>query len=127
MTLGGGAEVALAAARIQATTETYMGLVEVGVGLIPGGGGTKELYAKTLNSLPKGVPYDLQQIANNVFETVALAKVSTSAVEAREYNFLNDLDGISVNPDHQLYDAKQAVLSLHEQGYTAPSSCKKYQ
>ncbi len=120
MTLGGGTEVSLAATRIQATTETYMGLVEVGVGLIPGGGGTKELYVKTLKGLPKGVRYDLQQIANKVFETVALAKVSTSAVEAREYNFLSDLDGISVNPDHQLYDAKQVVLSLHEQGYTAP-------
>ena len=120
MTLGGGAEVSLAATRIQATTETYMGLVEVGVGLIPGGGGTKELYVKTLKGLPKGVRYDLQQVANKVFETVALAKVSTSAVEAREYNFLSDLDGISVNQDHQLYDAKQVVLSLHEQGYTAP-------
>ena len=54
MTLGGGAEVALAAARIQATTETYMGLVETGVGLIPGGGGTKELYVKTLKSIAKG-------------------------------------------------------------------------
>ncbi len=124
MTLGGGAEVALAAARIQATTETYMGLVETGVGLIPGGGGAKELYAKILNSLPKGVPYDLQQIANHVFETVALAKVSTSAVEAREYHFLNDLDRISVNQDHQLYDAKQTVLSLHEQGYIAPIPAK---
>ncbi len=120
MTLGGGAEVSLAATRIQATTETYMGLVEVGVGLIPGGGGTKELYVKTLKGLPKGVHYDLQQVANKVFETVALAKVSTSAVEAREYNYLSDIDGISVNSDHQLYDAKQVVLSLHSQGYTAP-------
>ena len=119
MTLGGGSEVSLAATRIQATTETYMGLVEVGVGLIPGGGGTKELYVKTLKGLPKGVRYDLQQVANKVFETIALAKVSTSAVEAREYNFLSDIDGISVNPDHQLYDAKQVVLSLHEQGFTA--------
>ena len=55
-----------------------------------------------------------------------MAKVSTSAVEARENNFLNDLDGISVNQDHQLYDAKQVVLSLHEQGYIAPVP-KKYQ
>lgn len=120
MTLGGGAEVSLAAARIQAATETYMGLVEVGVGLIPGGGGTKELYVKTLKGLPMGIGYDLQQVANKVFETVALAKVSTSAVEAREYNFLNDLDRISVNPDHQLYDAKQFVIALNEQGYKAP-------
>ena len=120
MTLGGGAEVSLAAARIQATTETYMGLVEVGVGLIPGGGGTKELYVKTLKGLPAGVACDLQQVANKVFETIALAKVSTSGAEAREHNFLNFADGISVNPDHQLYDAKQVALALYEQGYTAP-------
>ena len=79
MTLGGGAEVSLPAARIQATTETYMGLVEAGVGLIPGGGGTKELYVKTLKNMPKGVDFDLQKVANRVFETVAMAKVSTSA------------------------------------------------
>lgn len=120
MTLGGGAEVALAAARIQATTETYMGLVEAGVGLIPGGGGTKELYVKTLKGLPKVIRYDLQQVANKVFETIALAKVSTSAEEAREFNYLSELDGISANQDHQLHDAKKIVLSLHEQGYTAP-------
>jgi len=120
MTLGGGAEVSLPAARIQATTETYIGLVEAGVGLIPGGGGTKELYMKALKGLPKGVSVDIQQVANKVFETVAMAKVSTSAAEARETNFLNFADGISVNPDHQLYDAKQVVLSLYEQGYTPP-------
>ena len=62
----------------------------------------------------------MQQVANRVFETVAMAKVSTSAEEAREYNFLNPLDRISVNQDHQLYDAKQAGLSMHEQGYIAP-------
>ena len=120
MTLGGGAEVSLAAAQIQATTETYMGLVEAGVGLIPGGGGTKELYVKTLKGLPNGIAFDLQQVANKVFETVALAKVSTSGVEARDNNFLNYADGISVNQDHQLFDAKQVALTLHEQGYTAP-------
>ncbi|MFJ8257784.1 3-hydroxyacyl-CoA dehydrogenase NAD-binding domain-containing protein [Peribacillus asahii] len=120
MTLGGGAEVSLPAARIQATTETYIGLVEAGVGLIPGGGGTKELYVKALKGIPKGVAVDIQQVANKVFETVAMANVSTSAAEARETNFLNFADGISVNPDHQLYDAKQVVLSLYEQGYTPP-------
>lgn len=120
MTLGGGAELSLPAAQIQASSETYMGLVEVGVGLIPGGGGNKELYIKHLESMPKGVEYDLQKVANKVFETIAMAKVSTSADEARENNFLNTKDGISVNGDHLLYDAKQAVLTLHEQGYKAP-------
>jgi 3-hydroxyacyl-CoA dehydrogenase len=117
MTLGGGAEVCLPAAHIQASAETYMGLVEVGVGLLPGGGGNKELYMKHLENLPNGVPFDLQNVANKVFETIATAKVSTSAEEARETNFLSNSDGISFNNDHLLYDAKQAVLALHEQGY----------
>lgn len=120
MTLGGGAEACLPAAHIQATTETYMGLVEVGVGLIPGGGGNKELYMKHLKGLPNGVQVDYQNIANKVFETIAMAKVSTSGEEARENNFLNFADGISVNPDHQLYEAKQAALALADAGYKAP-------
>ncbi|WP_066371573.1 3-hydroxyacyl-CoA dehydrogenase/enoyl-CoA hydratase family protein [Neobacillus fumarioli] len=117
MTLGGGAEVCLPAAHIQASSETYMGLVEVGVGLLPGGGGNKELYIKHLDNMPNGVQFDLQAVANKVFETIATAKVSTSAEEARENNFLDLADGISFNSDHLLYDAKQAVLALHEQGY----------
>ncbi|PLT33969.1 3-hydroxyacyl-CoA dehydrogenase [Bacillus sp. V5-8f] len=124
MALGGGAEVCLPAAHIQASSETYMGLVEVGVGLIPGGGGNKEFYIKHLKSMPKGVEFDLQKVANKVFESIATAKVSTSGEEARENNFLNFADGISVNPDHLLYDAKQAVLALYEQGYTAPARVK---
>lgn len=92
-------------------------LVEVGVGLLPGGGGNKELYIKHLEGLPNGVQVDLQNIANKVFETIATAKVSTSGAEARENNFLGLADGISVNGDRLLYDAKQAVLALHEKGY----------
>lgn len=121
MTLGGGAEVCLPAAHIQATMETYMGLVEVGVGLIPGGGGNKGLYEKFLKGLPTGVEVDYQPIANKVFETIAMAKVSTSGAEARDNNFLDFADGVSVNPDHQIYDAKQAALALYEAGYTAPA------
>ncbi len=120
MTLGGGAEVCLPAAHIQASAETYMGLVEVGVGLIPGGGGNLGLYEKFIKGLPNGVEVDYQMIANKVFETVAMAKVSTSGEEARENNFLNFADGISINPDHLLYDAKQAALALYEAGYKAP-------
>jgi 3-hydroxyacyl-CoA dehydrogenase len=120
MTLGGGTEICLPAARIQASLETYMGLVEVGVGLIPGGGGNKELYIKHLESIPNGVEIDLQKVANKVFETIAMAKVSTSGEEARELNFLDLADGISVNNDHLLYDAKQLVLSLYESGYKPP-------
>ncbi len=120
MTLGGGSEVCLPTAHIQASSETYMGLVEVGVGLIPGGGGNKELYLKHLNSLPNGVEFDLQKVANKVFESIAMAKVSTSGEEARKNNYLNAADGISVNGDHLLFDAKQAVLALYEKGYKPP-------
>ncbi|TCN26887.1 3-hydroxyacyl-CoA dehydrogenase/enoyl-CoA hydratase family protein [Mesobacillus foraminis] len=120
MTLGGGAEVCLPAVHIQASMETYMGLVEVGVGLLPGGGGNKELYIRHLEGLPNGVDFDLQKVANKVFETIAMAKVSTSGDEARENNFLNLSDGVSVNGDHLLYDAKQTVLALSEKGYRAP-------
>jgi 3-hydroxyacyl-CoA dehydrogenase len=69
--------------------------------------------------MPNGVQFDLQQVANKVFEAIATAKVSTSGEEARENNFLSKADGISVNGDHLLYDAKQAVLALHEKGYKA--------
>ncbi|OMP67837.1 3-hydroxyacyl-CoA dehydrogenase/enoyl-CoA hydratase family protein [Domibacillus epiphyticus] len=120
MTLGGGTEVCLPAAHIQASMETYMGLVEAGVGLIPGGGGNKELYIRHLEQLPAGVTVDLQAVANKVFETIAMAKVSTSGAEARDNNFLYKADGISANHDHLLHDAKQAVLHLYGKGYTAP-------
>lgn len=97
-----------------------MGLVEAGVGLIPGGGGNKELYIKHLSSLPNNVKVDYVEVATTVFETIAMAKVSTSGEEARENNFLNQADGVSVNPDHLIYDAKQAALHLYEAGYKAP-------
>ncbi|OAH58375.1 3-hydroxyacyl-CoA dehydrogenase [Domibacillus aminovorans] len=120
MVLGGGTEVCLPAAHIQASMETYMGLVETGVGLIPGGGGNKELYIRHLEQMPTGVTVDLQAVANNVFETIAMAKVSTSALEARDNNYLYRADGISINSDHLLYDAKQTAICLYEKGYTAP-------
>ncbi|MBO9130738.1 3-hydroxyacyl-CoA dehydrogenase/enoyl-CoA hydratase family protein [Bacillus sp. 165] len=120
MTLGGGAEICLPAASIQASSETYMGLVEVGVGLIPGGGGNKELYIKHLEAMPKGIEFDLQKVANKVFETIAMAKVSTSAQDAFTNNFLGQKDAISVNGDHLLYDAKQKVIELFDAGYKPP-------
>lgn len=124
MTLGGGAEVCLPAASIQAASETYMGLVEVGVGLIPGGGGTKELYLRHIENLPKDESVDLLPIANQVFEKIALAKVSTSADEARENGYLSERDGIVFNGDHTIYRAKQEVLHLYEQGYRPPKKEK---
>ncbi len=121
MSLGGGAEITLPAAHIQATMETYIGLVETGVGLIPGGGGNISLYRKHLEGMPNGVKADYVDIAAKVFETIAMAKVSTSGQEARENNFLGKSDGVSANRDHQIYDAKQAALALHEAGYTPPA------
>lgn len=121
MTLGGGAEITLPAAHIQATMETYIGLVETGVGLIPGGGGNISLYRKHLEGMPNGVKADYVDIAATVFETIAMAKVSTSGEEARENNFLGKADGVSANRDHQIHDAKQAALALYEAGYTPPS------
>lgn len=124
MTLGGGAEVALSTATIQASMETYIGLVEAGVGLIPGGGGTKELYLKQIRNLPKGISFDLSKVANDVFEKVATAKVSTSAHEGMELGFIGPLDQISVNPDHLLYEAKEKVLALAKTGYKKPEQEK---
>ncbi|MBB6445043.1 3-hydroxyacyl-CoA dehydrogenase/enoyl-CoA hydratase family protein [Bacillus benzoevorans] len=124
MALGGGAEVCLPAAHIQASSETYIGLVETGVGLIPGGGGNKELYIKTLRSMPKGIEFDLQKVANKVFETIAMAKVSGSAAEAAQHHFLNASDGISANGSYLLHDAKQVVLTLSERGYKPPQRAK---
>ncbi|SFJ41741.1 3-hydroxyacyl-CoA dehydrogenase [Halobacillus dabanensis] len=124
MTLGGGAEVCLPADVIQASQETYMGLVEAGVGLIPGGGGNKELYMKHLRNIPQGIDIDLQKVANSVFEKIAMAKVSTSGAEAKENGFLDEKDAISVNGDHLLHDAKQKVLGLARAGYQAPQRTK---
>lgn len=117
MALGGGCEVCLPATKIQATSETYMGLVEVGVGLIPGGGGNKELYMRELERMPKGVAVPLENITQKAFETIAMAKVSTSADQARDLGYLSVTDSISYNPDHVIYDAKQEVLYLAEQGF----------
>jgi 3-hydroxyacyl-CoA dehydrogenase len=99
MTLGGGCEVALHAARIQASAETYMGLVEVGVGVIPAGGGCKELVARG---------GDLKTI----FETIGFAKVSTSAANARELGLLRDSDRVSMNPERLIADAKAEALGM---------------
>ncbi|WP_078594538.1 3-hydroxyacyl-CoA dehydrogenase/enoyl-CoA hydratase family protein [Evansella clarkii] len=124
MSLGGGTEICLPSASIQASMETYMGLVEVGVGLIPGGGGNKELYLRQIERLPEGAQIDLQAVANQVFETIAMAKVSTSAQEAEQHGFIRPQDGISINGDHLLHDAKQKALHLANAGYQAPKRKK---
>ncbi|RSL30370.1 3-hydroxyacyl-CoA dehydrogenase [Salibacterium salarium] len=120
MTLGGGTEICLPSASIQASSETYMGLVEAGVGLIPGGGGNKELYRRHIENLPQDSTVDLMPIANKVFEKIALATVSTSADEARDNGYLSERDDVIFNEDHTIHKAKQQVLHLHEKGYVPP-------
>ncbi|RKD24424.1 3-hydroxyacyl-CoA dehydrogenase [Ammoniphilus oxalaticus] len=123
-TLGGGVEICLPAARVQAAAETYMGLVEVGVGLIPGGAGTKEMLVRAIAAADIDGKVDLQPYVNRVFETIAMAKVSTSAVEAQQLGYLRATDQISINEDHQLYEAKQAVIGLAKAGYVPPIARK---
>ena len=121
MTLGGGCEVTLHADRVRAAAETYIGLVEVGVGLIPAGGGTKEMLVRALDAIPKGMEdADPFPFVKRAFETIALAKVSTSAEEARQMNFLRPSDTISMNPDRLIADAKHEVLALAQAGYVPP-------
>jgi 3-hydroxyacyl-CoA dehydrogenase len=115
-TLGGGCEMTMHADIAQAAAETYIGLVEVGVGLIPGGGGTKEFTKRVSDALQEG---DVELNAlQNAFMTIATAKVATSAEEARELGILKKLDRVSMNKDRQIADAKQAVIDLADAGYT---------
>jgi 3-hydroxyacyl-CoA dehydrogenase len=120
-TLGGGVEVAMAGARIVAAAETYMGLVEVGVGLIPGAGGCKEMVRRVVSPTMKQAPgTDVLPHVQNVLLTVGGAKVSSSAAEARSFGFLSEGDRIAMNRDHLLHEAKQEVLALAETGYAPP-------
>ena len=118
MTLGGGCEFSIAGARTVTYAETYMGLVEVGVGVIPAGGGTKELTIRALDKLAPDA--DPLTVLKPVFETIGMGKVSTSAVEARKLGFLRDADPIVMNKDRLIEDAKQTVLGLAKAGYQAP-------
>jgi 3-hydroxyacyl-CoA dehydrogenase len=109
LALGGGCEIALHADRVQAAAETYMGLVEVGVGLIPAGGGTKEMLARAIESAPPNA--DLLRTVQPVFETIAFARVSASAADARRIGFLRDADGVSMNRDRLQQDVKAVALA----------------
>jgi 3-hydroxyacyl-CoA dehydrogenase len=119
-TLGGGLEICLHADRVVAAGETYMGLVEVGVGLIPAGGGTKEmarrLVSRALRVTPNIPPLPMVQKA---FEQIAMAKVAASALEAKEMGYLGDDDRVVMNPDHLISAAKREVQDLAD-GYAPP-------
>ncbi len=118
LALGGGCELSLHADRIQAAAETYMGLVEFGVGLIPGGGGTKEMTLRTADSFEEGDP-EFNSL-RNTFTTIAMAKVSTSAEEAFDLGFMRRGDAITINNNRLLAEAKAAAIELAEAGYTQP-------
>ena len=126
MTLGGGCEVTLHAAARQPHAELYCGLVEVGVGLLPGGGGCKEVTLRALDKAyhirphGRGESVELMEAMKQAFETVAMAKVSTSAFEARNLGFLSSGDNITMNRERVLTDAKARALELVHEGYQAP-------
>src|SRR3712207_254791 len=123
-TLGGGLEICLHSDRIVAAGETYMGLVEAGVGLVPAGGGTKELVrrlvSRSLSISPDATPLPFVQKA---FETIAMAKTSPSALEAREMGFFDEDDRVVMNADHLLSAAKREVRNLAG-GYVPPERSK---
>ncbi len=123
---GGGAEMALHGARRQAHAELYMGLVETGVGLLPGGGGCKEMTLRAVDAAAairgtgRSESVELMQALRRNFETIAMAKVSTSAVEARRLGFLAPADGVTMNRERLLGDAKEAARELAAAGYVPP-------
>jgi 3-hydroxyacyl-CoA dehydrogenase len=125
MALGGGCEICLASDRVRCAAETYMGLVEVGVGLLPAGGGTKEMLIRSTEHLfevQKGGLYpkqiDLTPFIARAFETIAMAKVSTSGYEAIAMGYLRTTDKVTINRDYLIEDAKKTVLAMNLEGYT---------
>ena len=124
--LGGGAEIAIHGARRQAHAELYMGLVETGVGVVPAGGGCKEMLLRALDvvaavhGVARNESPELLGALRRTFETIAMAKVSTSAVEARQIGMLLPADRITMNRDRLLNDAKTAARELAAGGYSAP-------
>jgi 3-hydroxyacyl-CoA dehydrogenase len=124
MTLGGGCEICMASAQIRAAAEAYIGLVEVGVGLIPGGGGTKEMLIRSIENIPPDVDADTFPLVRRAFETVAMAKVGTSGKESQKLGYLRPTDRITINRDYLIHDSKGCVLKLLEEGYQPPRSKK---
>ncbi len=123
MCLGGGTEVALHAASRQSHIELYMGLVETSVGLLPAGGGCKEMTlraiaaANAIRMSPRSDSVEMNDAVRNVFETIAMAKVSSSAVEARALHLMRESDGITMNRERLLLDAKSEAVRLADTGY----------
>ncbi|HEX8197450.1 MAG TPA: 3-hydroxyacyl-CoA dehydrogenase/enoyl-CoA hydratase family protein [Pyrinomonadaceae bacterium] len=120
LSLGGGCEIPLHADKVRAAAETYMGLVEVGVGLIPGGGGTKEMVLRSTDLAKRTPDADPFAFLRKVFETLGMGKVATSAQEAQSWGFLRPSDSITFNNDRLIADAKADVLALASTGYVQP-------
>jgi 3-hydroxyacyl-CoA dehydrogenase len=120
LALGGGAEVVLGCQHVRAAAELYLGCVEVGVGLIPAGGGCMEMAARASARAPDDPSYDVLAMVRSAFETIARARVSTSAEEARDLGFLRAQDGVSFARETLIADAKDLVLGLARAGYRPP-------
>jgi 3-hydroxyacyl-CoA dehydrogenase len=120
LTLGGGCEITMHGAHAQAAAESYIGLVEVGVGLVPAGGGIKELMQRATEP-QAGVAVDPLKAAQTVFETIGFAKVSTSGPQAQRYGYLRESDGITMNRERLVAEAKAAVLAIARDGYQRPT------
>ncbi|MGE3887599.1 MAG: 3-hydroxyacyl-CoA dehydrogenase NAD-binding domain-containing protein [Vicinamibacterales bacterium] len=120
LALGGGVEIILHADRVQAAAETYMGLVEVGVGLIPAGGGTKEMLVRAMAGLPTPQSDPLPYV-QKAFETIALAKVSASGPDAARLGYLAPTDAFTMNRERLMADAKAKALERVREGYHKPA------
>ena len=121
LTLGGGCEITMHADKARAAGETYIGLVEVGVGLIPGGGGTKEMTLRAMDAAKRTPDADPFAFIRKAFELLGMGKVATSAQEAKSWGLLRPTDGISFNNERLIADAKADVLALASTGYVKPT------
>jgi len=120
-TFGGGLELCFAGDAVQAAAETYSGLVEVGVGLIPGGAGTLNMLWRALEAIPEGVQANTSEYVTQVFKNIALAKVATSAEEGKHIGYFRRTDGVSFDRARQVTEAKARAIGLASAGYHAPA------
>ncbi len=120
MTLGGGLELCFGADSVQAAAETYSGLVEVGVGLIPGGAGTLNMLWRALEGIPEGANVNTYEYVTQVFKNIALAKVATSAEEAKSLGYFRRTDGVSFDRARQVVEAKKRAIGMAESNYHPP-------
>jgi 3-hydroxyacyl-CoA dehydrogenase len=120
MTVGGGFEVCMGADAVQAASETYVGLVEVGVGLLPGGAGNMNMLWRALEGIPDGTDVDTLPFVARTFENIAMARVATGAGEAREFGYFRKSDGISFDKARLLTEAKGRAIGMAEAGYHPP-------